>query len=216
MRFLLPLIGLMLLSACTVRTAHDYDQYLRNNTGSVSYPAVRADACYALTERTLTHKEHVTSWLSGITNVWTVQIGPMLQSTMNSADVRKAFPALREMRRNEACSWTITYDLLYYDFVDTRAKLNLAATMTSPDGRSMTKSYYAEGQGQLGKMYWSKGFGMKNAVQQSTKHAIDAILTEQFRDMANFVAQHYARIEKNPVSSMWTARTTNPAPDKVL
>jgi hypothetical protein len=40
----------------------------------------------------------------------------------------------------------------------------------------MEKTYYKTGISQGGKMFWAGAFGMKNAIQQSTKSAIDQIL----------------------------------------
>jgi len=43
--------------------------------------------------------------------------------------------------------------------------------------------YEATGRSQGGKMFWGGAFGMKNAIQQSTKLALDSILSRFMSDL---------------------------------
>ena len=45
-----------------------------------------------------------------------------------------------------------------------------------------SKAYQVEGQSQGGKMFWGGPFAMKNAIQQSTKLALDEILRDFIAD----------------------------------
>ncbi len=178
------LFVLLCLSACSVNTQNDYMQYLRNNSGAVSFPVVGGDFCYDLTERTWSHRHEVKTWMGGIFNTWVVELGPMLDATMRTGDVQGIFRSLRPLGQKNECRWVSVYDLAYYDFTDTRAKIGLSIRTTTPDGRSLAKEYRAEGPAQRGKMYWGKNFAMKNAIQQSTKHALDIILAAYYADLA--------------------------------
>ena len=61
-----------------------------------------------------------------------------------------------------------------FEGFEARVKLNIKTTL---NGKTiMHKTYYKKGNSQGGKMFWAGVFGMKNAIQQSTKSAIDQIL----------------------------------------
>ena len=120
-------------------------------------------------------------------NTWVVNFGPMLEATLSSADARAAFVSLTP-GQGENCRWRSEYDLVYYEFIDNRAKVRLRIRTTGPGGKSAEQEYYAEGPEQLGKMYWGSAFAMKNAVQQSTKGALDTILISYFADLGRMAA----------------------------
>lgn len=176
------------LCACSVNTRNDYAGYLRNNAGeAAAFPFVGGDFCYSMTERTWAHRKEIKSWLGGIVNTWVVEFGPMLDATMRIGDAQASFRSLRPATGNNACVWSSEYDLVSYDFIDNRAKIRLAVRTCGPGGAGAAREYYAEGTPQLGKMYWGKNFAMKNAVQQSTKHAVDAILAAYYTDLTGLV-----------------------------
>jgi hypothetical protein len=45
------------------------------------------------------------------------------------------------------------------------------------------ETYLEKGKSQGSKMFWAGAFGMNNAIQQSTKNAIDKILVRALTDM---------------------------------
>ncbi len=187
MRTRLPgllLFCLLCLCGCSVNTGADYSQYLRNNSGASLFPRVGGDFRYSFTERTWSHRKEVKTWMGGIFSTWVVEFGPMLDATMHTGDVQGVFRSLRQAAPDNAGGWVSEYDLVHYDFIDNRAKIRLAVRTVAPDGRTAAKEYYAEGIPQLGKMYWGKTFAMKNAIQQSTKNAVDIILAAYFTDLA--------------------------------
>jgi hypothetical protein len=54
------------------------------------------------------------------------------------------------------------------------------------------KIYQADGATQGGKMFWGGAFAMKNAVQQSSKLAIDSILRQLINDLNAQSSTHAA------------------------
>ena len=187
MRFLLSCFVACCLCACTVKTKDDYAQYLRNNEGVVTYPKQDGNFCYGMTERTRTHHHAVRSWMGGIMNSWEVEFGRVVHATMQSKDVGMAFAApLKPLVEGASCPDLIMFDLINYDFLENKAKIRLSIRTVLADGRETTKIYYSEGRRQLGKMYWGKGLATKSAIQQSTKLAMDSILTSYFNDLTDF------------------------------
>ena len=59
----------------------------------------------------------------------------------------------------------------------------LKVTLQRGTTETMTKTYQADGVTQGGKMFWAGVFGMKNAIQQSTKDAVDKILAGMLMDL---------------------------------
>ena len=190
MRFRLGIILACCLCSCAVKTKDDYGQYLRNNEGAVVYSKQDGNFCYGMTERTRTHHQSIRSWMGGIINSWEVEFGRVLHATMQSHDVGAAFAMpLMPQVEGASCPNLIVFDLIAYDFIENKAKIRLSIRTELADGREMTKEYYSEGRRQLGKMYWGKGFATKNAIQQSTKLAMDSILTSYFNELTRFRGQ---------------------------
>ena len=68
-----------------------------------------------------------------------------------------------------------------FEGFEARVKLNIKTTL---NGKTiMHKTYYKKGNSQGGKMFWAGAFGQKNAVQQSTKLALDEILRQLISDL---------------------------------
>ena len=59
----------------------------------------------------------------------------------------------------------------------------MTITFTQNGSTISSKQYHEEGVSQGAKMFLAGGFGMKNAVQQSTKSAIDKVLTKFINDV---------------------------------
>jgi hypothetical protein len=80
------------------------------------------------------------------------------------------------------------FSLQNYQFsgFEATTALNISAYT---DGREiLSKAYVATGNSQGGKIFWGGGFAMKNAIQQSTKNAIDTILAEFIIDLNGALA----------------------------
>ena len=78
----------------------------------------------------------------------------------------------------------IAYKLINYRYENLEAKVTLEISVYSKDHtRLFQKIYYEAGKSQGGKIFWAGAFGMKNAIQQSTKDALDKILTQFLEDL---------------------------------
>ena len=171
-------------TGCAVKVQDDYGQYLQNNAGQVSFPRIDRPFGYSVSPATEQHSAIVRSWMAGFANTWEVRFNDILQTTLNSADVRKAIsmhPALA------VDTDKILFDLISYKFEDTKATIHLRVQTALDNGATMSKVYPGEGQAQRGKMFWGGAFAMKNAVQQSSKMAMDQIFSAYFADLAEAV-----------------------------
>lgn len=187
MRMGLSLLAVMLCtSACTIRHAveDDYPQYLKNNAGGSNLPETDAASNYLLTPRTQQHQYQFRSWLTGYANEWSIEFGEILDDTMRSEDVRKAFGELRKASNESAASpGLLVFDLEDYTFEDFGAHIALNISFSRFGTTELSKTYEEDGKSQGGKMFWAGAFGQKNAVQQSTKLALDEILRQLITDL---------------------------------
>ncbi|WP_207951748.1 hypothetical protein [Pseudomaricurvus alcaniphilus] len=108
----------------------------------------------------------------------------MLDDTLKSADVQAAFGRLEKV--NEAgngLGGTLTFDLRNYTFQDFGAHIELKVSLSRGGKSIFENTYTQDGKTQGGKMFWGGAFAQKNAVQQSTKLAIDEILRRLITDL---------------------------------
>lgn len=160
----------------------DYAQYLNKNSNKTSFPVTDVDAQYKLTPNTLDNKYEFRSALAGYANKWVVEFGQILDTTLQSSDVQHAFKRLEKNTSNNPNA-LLVFDLENYSFTDFGAKVALKVTYQRDNSTVFEKTYRASGITQGGKMFWGGAFGMKNAIQQSTKSAIDQILIELINDL---------------------------------
>jgi len=180
-----PALLLLAATACTIehKVADDYAQYLENNEGQRTFAATGLRAAYTLTEDTDQHRLEFRSWMAGYANLWIVEFGKILDATLQSEDVRAAFAEL-ERADPSAAADLLTFSVEDYVFEDTSAQVTLHVSFTSDGASVLDQSYTARGKSQGGKMFWGGAFAMKNAIQQSTKLAMDDILAELTDDLA--------------------------------
>ncbi len=185
-RLLLMFTMAMIISACSLQhhIEADYPQYLVNNAGSANLPKTNKASEYSLTPATQQHSYEFNSALTGIANQWIVEFGKMLDDTMMSSDVQKAFGGIHKISDTSAASGTLlTFDLKHYSFSDFSAHVSLNISLSRSDQTIFSKTYTRDGETEGGKMFWGGAFAQKNAVQQSTKDAIDKILIELISDL---------------------------------
>ena len=70
----------------------------------------------------------------------------------------------------------LIFDLEQYTFEAFGAHISLKISLSHTDKVVFSKTYMQDGRTQGGKMFWGGVFTQKNAVQQSTKLALDEIL----------------------------------------
>lgn len=98
------------------------------------------------------------------------------------------------------------FDLQSYEFSDMGAHVALRVTCRRGGADRFAKVYVAGGSTQRGKVFWGGVFAMKNAVQESTKQAIDDILRQLITDLnAQPPSQPQARVDRRAVRPARTA-----------
>jgi hypothetical protein len=182
MKALVLMVVLGLASGCATVVTDDYKGYLANNQGQL-FPGLDYDAQYVITPATKSHTMQIKSGMAGYANSWEVRFGPLLEATLQSPDVQAAFKSFKESAGPVKGTREITFNLIGYDFSDHRAKINISIGVDKDGKKILEKAYQAEGNSQGGKMFWGGGMAMKNAVQQSTKSAMDAIMRKFLTDL---------------------------------
>jgi hypothetical protein len=180
----LTVVLAMMLCGCSIKheVVKDYPQYLINSRGESQLPTTKAASAYALTSTTAAHHYEFRSAMAGYANVWVVEFGKVLDATLQSEDVQKAFGKLTKAEGAQG-SGVLVFDLQTYTFTDLGAHVSLKVSMKRDGEPPFVKVYTADGATQGGKMFWGGAFAMKNAVQQSTKLAVDQILRQLISDL---------------------------------
>jgi hypothetical protein len=181
---LLAVMGLT-MSACTTVVTKDYDQYLAKNQNEAEYKKANVGKSYYLTPQTEKHSINIKSAMAGFANKWVLEFKDVADETVKSSDFQKAFGELQKTDEGGMKSArTLVIDLKNYEFYDKRAHIDLELAVKDKGKNVFKKTYKAKGPAQGGKMFWGGAMAMKNAVQQSTKHAMDKILTSFSKDAA--------------------------------
>ena len=180
------LLAIVLLSGCSINhhVAADYDQYLVNNQKRSNLPETDMVVDYQYSEQTERHRYEFRAATVGYANLWIVEFGKILDSTLRSQDVQSAFKEIhRASSSTSQDGFHLIFDLTRYEFIDYGAHVELVVSLLDGNMEVFQRQYAADGKTQGVKM-WSAGvFGMKNAIQQSTKLAIDEILRELLTDL---------------------------------
>jgi hypothetical protein len=185
-RFFLAATISLSASACTIRhnIAQDYPQYLVNNTGRANLSKTGRASEYLLTPATQQH-HYEFPVLTFYGNLWIVEFGKMLDDTLMSTDVQQAFGSLRKASGQSAASdGLLIFDLEQYTFEDFGAHISLKISLSHTGKVVFSKTYVQDGKTQGGKIWWGGVFAVKNAVQQSTKLALDEILRQLIADLS--------------------------------
>lgn len=183
------LIGLVALSTgCSIRhvVSADYTRYLTNNEGSYQLPHTDYVAEYILTPNTANHNYEFRAAAVGYAHLWVVNFGKILEKTLESKDVQNAFKKLSKADgKGTPGILVINFNLVDYEFAGFESTVKLQITASKDGSILFDQTYFEKGISQGGKMFFAGPFGMKNAIQQSTKSAIDRILTLSLSDMAS-------------------------------
>lgn len=174
------------VSACTIRheVAEDYPQYLANNQGEARLPETNKASGYYLEPATQSFTYEFRAAVTGYANLWVVDFGKMLDETLSSKDVQSAFGGLKKTPETGLGSGDVLiFKLNKYVFEGHAATVSLSVSLSRAGKEAFSKTYSQIGQSQGGKMFWGGAFAQKNAVQQSTKLAIDEILRQLIADL---------------------------------
>ena len=205
---LLTVLVALSSSGCATQVHQDYPTYLANNEGRVNYPHVGRPAQYYLDQATANHSVEIKSWVTGIANSWTVQFGEVLEATMQGRDMQASFESLSRTDNNkDTAELMLLFHLSNYRFENFQAYIDMTVAAQSHGDQLFSKRYTANGKSQGGKMFWGGAFAMKNAVQQSTKLALDKILTSLLNDLNQALRSNVTSASTGATSS--PARTSN-------
>lgn len=177
---------LLSVSACTIRheVAADYPQYLANNEDDARLPETDKASGYYLEPATQSYTYEFRAVVTGYANLWVVDFGQMLDDTLGSKDVQSAFGGLKKTPESAlAAGDVLVFKLNKYVFEEHAANVSLNVSLYRAGEFVFSKTYNQTGKSQGGKMFWGGVFAQKNAVQQSTKLAIDEILRQLILDL---------------------------------
>ncbi len=179
---LMVMLALAVLSGCSIRhdVARDYPQYLANNAGESNLPVTQSAKTYSLSNQTISHHYEFRAATTGYANLWMVDFGKMLDATMQSSDVQAAFGGIE---KSASKTNALKLTLESYTFSGFNAHVALRAEYLRDGVPVINKRYQSDGVSQGGKMFWGGAFAMKNAIQQSTKLAVDEILKSLIADL---------------------------------
>ena len=187
-------VAALVLSGCSIKhdVVKDYPQYLVNNQSESHLPTTSTASSYLVTPATQAHHYEFRSAMAGYANVWVVEFGRMLDDTLQSQDVQAAFGKLAKVEDGSGTDGLLTFDLQNYTYAELGAHVSLKVTYRAGGKDVFEKIYQADGATQGGKMFWGGAFAMKNAVQQSSKLAIDSILRQLINDLNAQSSTHAA------------------------
>lgn len=169
--------GTILMSGCTTMVANDYPAYLSKSAGSVDVQGINSVAHYSITDATMNHQYEVRSFAAGIANAWVVELGKMLDLTLQSQEYSPRF----SKQSNQGLD--VAFDLSSYEFKNFQTYLTMNVKVTQSGKEIISKAYTTVGKNQTSKVLLGGGFAMKNAVQQSTKLALDDVLKQLLNDL---------------------------------
>jgi hypothetical protein len=179
-------LAIISVTGCTIphHIAKDYPQYLANNSGQSNLETTDKVARYALSPSTQQHRYEFRAMVTGYANLWIVEFGQMLDAALMSADAQRAFGGISKVSDAKATGPDLlVFDLQHYSFEDFGAHIVLTVSIVTADGVAFEKIYTQDGKSQGSKMFWGGAFAQKNAVQQSTKLALDEILGQLIVDL---------------------------------
>ena len=182
---------------CTHQVMDTYPRYLMNNRGSLTLPRVKHEVTYELTPASERHRKEVRSMSAGYAHAWVMEFGKAMHATMASEDVRMAVPRIMRGRPSPQ-SVHLEMNVQEFDFRNHRAYLILDVKAFAASKLLGQKRYQAEGTTQGGKMFWGGAPAMRNAMQQSSKAAIDQALQQIFSDLLFAVSQMPSQYQARP------------------
>lgn len=168
------LLLLLLITGCATVVDSDYGKYLNNNINEAKLIKKRVAKNYFLTKNSRNHSKEIRSFTTGIANKWTINFGPIMDTTLTSKPYVNSFGVMEKLDEKKLED-TMLINLLEYDFRDHRAVLEFEIKIYKNKKLKFEKTYKAMGKSQGGKMFWAGPAGMKNAIQQSTMMAMNEI-----------------------------------------
>ncbi len=187
-RYSLLLWVLMLgaISGCTINhpVAKDYPEYLAEHGNEGSLPKTDLESTYSLDGETQRHRYEFRAATVGYAHLWIVEFGKLLDETLNAPYVQSSFGSLQKGPGDAAQGGnTIRFVLDSYEFKDYRAYVSMTIVLASDGREILNKRYSSEGESKGGQMWVAGPFAMTEGTLDSTRSAIDRILTEFIQDI---------------------------------
>lgn len=181
---------MLVITGCAHDVAKDYPDYLAGNTGQSALGDTNAASQYLLPASSRSFSYSFRAFSTGVANKWVVDIGQMLDDQLQSADVQTAFNGLEKVTvPNGVRTGLLQFELQRYTFDDFSANVAMKITYYNAGQTLLSRDYAAVGRSQGGKMLLAGAFGQKNAIQQSTKIALDQILAQLIVDLNDLPGQ---------------------------
>jgi hypothetical protein len=183
------LVFIVVLSAaamgCSINhhIAEDYGDYLAKNPSKSGIPKTEESAEYYISKQTERHSYIFSAFTVGYANDWIVEFGEILDETMLSDEIRASFKSITKTDASSTLQNLIVFHLVDYMFVDYRADIRLHISYSSYGQIVIDKLYKATGLPQTMQMWGGGAFSMRDAIHDSTKSAIDQIMTEFITDI---------------------------------
>lgn len=174
------------VSGCTIDhpVAIDYPHFLSQHGGSVELPRTSLEAGYLVERSTQNHRYEFRAATVGYAHVWIVEFGKILDETLDAPYVQSSFGRLEKRSEETGDSgYMIEFTLDKYEFKDYRAYVAMRIALSDGDKEVFSRTYTSEGKSKGGQMWGGGPFGMKNATLDSTKSAIDKILSDFISDI---------------------------------
>lgn len=177
----------ILTSGCSFNhpVARDYQAYIDNDKYPRTLPKSNVESSYVIDQETQNHRYEFRAASVGYAHAWIVEFGKILDLTLNADYVQSAFGKLDRASANSTDGYLLAFTLQSYKFENYQAYVTMDVTVNKAGMQIFDKRYSATGVNQAGKMWSAGAFGMKNATLQSTKFAIDDILSEMIDDLNN-------------------------------
>ncbi|WP_317930705.1 hypothetical protein [Halioxenophilus sp. WMMB6] len=183
---LAALIFVGALSGCSIShpVAEGYPEYLAKYGNEGSLPPADLDANYIIDGQTQNHRYEFRAATVGYAHLWIVEFGKILDETLNAPYVQSTFDRLEKGELADANKGNlIAFTLDSYEFDNYRAKVSMTIKLMEDGQEMLNKSYSAEGSSKGGQMWGAGPFAMKSATLDSTRSAIDKILTQFINEL---------------------------------
>lgn len=180
----LTIVGVV--SGCSINhpVAKDYPQYLAEHGKEGNLPKTELESSYQIDGKTETHRYEFRAATVGYAHLWIVEFGKILDDTLNAPYVQSSFGALKKVNADAKESGNIVqFTLNSYEFKDYRAYVSMNIVLSNGGKEIVNKTYSSEGDSKGGQMWGAGPFGMKSATLDSTRTAIDKILTQFINDI---------------------------------
>lgn len=181
------LIFLMLagaLSGCSINhpVAQDYPDYIAEHGNEGKLPKTSLESTYAIDGQTEKHRYEFRAASVGYAHLWIVEFGKILDLTLNAPYVQDSFGKLEKASATDSGN-SVAFTLNSYEFKDYRAYVSMNIALLKNGKEVLNKNYSSEGSAKGGQMWGAGPFGMKSATLDSTRSAIDKILTQFINDI---------------------------------